>query len=285
MLDMSSNASQSEDSDLLKALGQLALAASQAEAYAAQGLYYLLSDTPGNEEGAARIYGEFRSFNSLYRLLSIALRCDTPLVEILEIAGCDAKKRDAHGDLTLVAVFAGAAARLIENLILTDYISQCPAATAIDYLNKVKALYDKRNECLHSLGIEVTDNQAHLYKRKKDGAKTFITAQSLMEPCVRLRYHPGITTLASAVEAISLELSMASLSLIGLPVMIQWFRRRGSPLDLAALVDHYVALAVQPLDEQLNVLKEAENILQSKLDAYRAANPTVDNSDVQSEEP
>lgn len=147
---MLSDEPQLEDSDLLKALGQLALAASQAEAYAAQGLYYLLTDTPGDEEGAARIYAEFRSFNSLYRLLSIALRCETPLVEILEAARNDAEKRDAHGDLQVVAVFAGAASSLVESEYLTDYLSQDPAATAIDYLNKVKALYDKRNQCLHS---------------------------------------------------------------------------------------------------------------------------------------
>lgn len=275
---MSLDKSELEDSNLLKALGQLALAASQAEAYAAQGLYYLLTDTPGDEEGAARIYAEFRSFNSLYRLLSISLRCETPLFEILEAAKDDAEKRDTHGDLQLVAVLAGAAFSIVESFYLTEYLSKNRAATAIDYLNKVKALYDKRNQCLHSLGIEVIDNGVHLYKRTKDGSKSLINAQSLMEPCVRLQYYPGITTLASAVEAISLELSIASLSLVGLPVIIQWFRRRGSPLDLAALVDYYVALAVQPLDEQLNLIKKAENILQAKLDAYRAANPTVDNS-------
>lgn len=65
---------------------------------------------------------------------------------------------------------------------------------------------------------------------------------------------------------------MASLSLVGLPITVQWFRRRGTPLDLAPLVDHYVALAVQPLDQQINLLKNAETILQAKLDAYHAAN-------------
>lgn len=264
--------SQLQDSDVLKALGQLALAASQAEAYAAQGLYYLLTDTPGDEEGAARLAAEFRSFNSLYRLLSIALQCETPLIAILEAARNDAEKRDAYGDLQLVAVLAGVASSLVESEYLTAYLSQYSQATAIDYLNKVKVLYDKRNECLHSLGIEVIENVAQLYKRTRNGAKSVINAQSLMEPCVRLRYYPGVTTLASAVEAISLELAIGSLSLVGLPVTVQWFRRRGTPLDLAPLVDHYVALAVQPLDEQIKLLKNAETILQAKLDAYRAAN-------------
>lgn len=126
---------------------------------------------------------------------------------------------------------------------------------------------------LHSLGIEVIEDRAHLYKRKKDGAKTLISAQSLMEPCIRLRYSPGITTLASAVEAVSLELGMASIDLVMLPVTVQWFRRRGTPLDLAPLVDHYVALATQPLDQGIDLLKKAETILTTKLDAYRAANP------------
>jgi hypothetical protein len=269
--------SQIKDSaDILKALGQLALAASQAEAYAAQGLYYVLTDTPGNEEGAARIAAEFRSFNSLHRLLTIALRCDTPLSGILEAARNDAEKRDAHGDLQLVAVLAGVASTIGDGGYLAEYASENPQATAIDYINKVKVLYDKRNECLHSLGIEVIEDRAHLYKRKKDGAKTIISAQSLMEPCIRLRYYPGITTLASAVEAVSLELGMASIDLVMLPVTVQWFRRRGTPLDFAPLVDHYVALATQPSDQQLASLKKAETILTIKLAAYRAANPNAD---------
>src|SRR6266571_1193241 len=44
---------------------------------------------------------------------------------------------------------------------------RAPRDTAVNYLNKVKALYDKRNECIHSLGIEVAENETHLYKRKK----------------------------------------------------------------------------------------------------------------------
>jgi hypothetical protein len=261
-----------DSADILKALGQLALAASQAEAYAAQGLYYLLTDAPGDEEGAARIAAEFRSFASLHRLLSIALRCDTPLIEILKVARSDSQKRDAQGDQVLVAVLAGVASSVGDSEYLANYASQTPRATAVDYLNKVKALYDKRNECLHAQGIEVAGVEAHLYKRKKDGTKTILSAHYLMEHCTQLRHSPGIT-LASAIEAVSLELSMASLDLVLLPITLQWFRRRGTALDYPPLVDHYVALAVQPLDQQIGLLKEAETILQAKLDAYRAAHP------------
>jgi len=115
-------------------------------------------------------------------------------------------------------------------------------------------------------------HEAHLYKRKQDGTKTIVSGRHLMEPCIELLHYPT-TTLASAIEAVSLELSMASLSLVLLPITVQWFRRRGTALDLAPLVDHYVALATQPLDRQMALLKEAETILQAKLDAYRAANP------------
>lgn len=266
------NVQLSDSDDILKALGQLALAASQAEAYAAQGLYYLLTDAPGDEEGAGRIAVEFRSFASLHRLLSIALRCETPLIEILEAARNDSQKRDARGDQVLVAVVAGVAANVGDSEYLANYVLQRPRATAVDYLNKVKALYDKRNECLHALGIVVAGAEAHLYKRRKDGSKTMLSAQYVMEHCTRLRHYPGIT-LARAIEAVSLELSMASVDLVLLPVTIQWFRRRNTALDFAPLVDHYVALAVQPLDQELGLLKEAETILRVKLDAYRAANP------------
>jgi hypothetical protein len=265
-----------ESDDILKALGQLALAASQAEANAAQGLYYLLSDAPGDEEGAGRIAAEFRSFASLHRLLTIALRCEAPLVEILKVARSDSQKRDAQGDNTFVAVLAKVASNVGDSDYLANYASQNPRATAVDYLNKVKALYDKRNECLHALGIELAGEKAHLFKRKQDGTKTIVSALHLMEPCFQLRHSPGIT-LASAVEGVSLELSMSSLSLVLLPVTIQWFRRRGTAIDLAPLVDHYVALAVQPLDRQMALLKEAETILQAKLDAYREANPVDSN--------
>ncbi|HEY6803612.1 MAG TPA: hypothetical protein VI306_08540 [Pyrinomonadaceae bacterium] len=69
---------------------------------------------------------------------------------------------------------------------------------------------------------------------------------------------------------------MASVYLVMLPVTVQWFRRRGTPLDFAPLVDHYVALATQPLDQQLASLKKAETILTMKMDVYRAANPNAD---------
>jgi hypothetical protein len=269
---LSTNLQLSDSDDILKALGQLALAASQAEAYAAQGLYYLLTNAPGDEEGAGRIAAEVRSFTSLYRLLSIALQCDTPLIEILEAARSDSQKRDAQGDQVLVAVLAGIATNVGDSEYLANYLSQTPRATAVDYLNKVKALHDKRNECLHVLGIEVAGNEAHLYKRKKDGTKTTLSAQYVMEHCTRLRHYPGIT-LARAIEAVSLELSMASLDLVLLSVTVQWFRRRNTALDFAPLVDHYVALAVQPLDHQIGLLKQGESILQVKLDTYRAANP------------
>lgn len=163
--------SQLQDSaDILKALGQLALAASQAEAYAAQGLYYLLTDTPGDEEGSARIAAEFRSFNSLYRLLSIALRCETPLIEILEAARNDANKRDAQGDLQLVAVLAGVASRVGDSEYLADYASQNPQATAVDYLNKVKVLYDKR-DAVSLLTLPISELEEILGLLKRDKAK------------------------------------------------------------------------------------------------------------------
>jgi hypothetical protein len=260
-----------DSADILKALGQLALAASQAEANAAQGLYYLLTGAPGDEEGAGRLAAEFRSFASLHRLLTIALRCETPLTEILKVARSDSEKRDAQGDNTFVAVLAAVASDVGDIDYLANYAFRTPRATAVDYLNKVKALYDKRNECLHALGIEVTGQNAHLYKRTQDGTKTTVNAQYLMEPCIELRHHSSIT-LASAIEAVSLELSMASLSLVLLPITIQWFRRRGTALDLAPLVDHYVAVATEPIDRNMALLKEAERILAAKLDAYRAAN-------------
>ncbi|HBB89501.1 MAG TPA: hypothetical protein DC047_18000 [Blastocatellia bacterium] len=266
------NIQPSDSEDILKALGQLALAASQAEACAAQGLYFLLTDAPGDEEGAARISAEFRSFASVHRLLSIALRCEIPLIEILNVAKSDSEKRDAQGDPVLVAVLAGVASRVGDSQYLANYALQTPGGTAVDYLNKVKALYDKRNECLHALGIEAAGIEAHLYKRKKDGTKTILSALYLMEHCTQLRHYPGIT-LASAIEGLSLELSRASLDLVLLPITLQWFRRRGTALDLAPLVDHYVGVAVQPLDQQIALLKEAATILEAKLGAYRAAHP------------
>jgi hypothetical protein len=262
----------SDSEDILKALGQLALAASQAEAYAAQGLCFLLTDAPGDEEGTARIAAEFRSFASLYRILSIALRCETSLAEILKAARSDSRKRDAHGDRVLVAVLAGVAYSVGDSGYLANYASQVPGATAVDYLNKVKALYDTRNECLHALGIEVAGNEAHLYKRRKDGTKTILSAEYLMKHCTQLRHSPGIT-LARAIEAVSLELLMSSLDLVLLPFTVQWFRRRGMAFDLAPLVDHYVAVAVQPLDQQMGLLREAATILDAKLEAYRTAHP------------
>jgi hypothetical protein len=255
--------------DIFKALGQLALAASQAEAFAAQGLYYLLTDRPGDEEGASRISGEFRSFDSLYKLLSIALRCETPLSAILESARVDAQRRDTRGEPQVVAVLAEVARSASNMEYLDKYASQHPSATAVTYLNSVKALYDKRNECLHALGIEVVDSRAHLHKRRKDGTKVVVNAEHLMEPCQVLRHYPGIE-LSRAITAVSLELTMASLPLVGLPITVQWFRRKGTALDYAPLIDHYVALAVKPLDEQLELLKKIETSLQSKIDAYHA---------------
>lgn len=265
-----------DPSDVLQALGQLALAASEAEAHAAQGLYYLLTDTPGDEAGAARISGEFRSFNSLYRLLAISLRCETPLIEMLEVARSDAQKRGPNGDPCLVAVLAEVASSLGKSEYLARYASRNPQATAVIYLSRVKALYDKRNECLHALGIEVVSNESHLYKRAKDGTKAVISAQFLMEPCAEFRHYPGIS-LASAIEAVSLELSMASLSLVVLPITVRWFRARGTALDFAPLVDHYVAVAVAPLDQEISTLMETKKTLEAEREAHIAANPTKSN--------
>ena len=68
---------------------------------------------------------------------------------------------------------------------------------------------------------------------------------------------------------------MAPLSLTLLPITVQWFRRQGTDLDLAPLVDHYVALAVQPLNEQIETLKEMERTRQAKVEAFRAAIATA----------
>jgi len=157
---------------------------------------------------------------------------------------------------------------------LTRYASRTPRATALDYLNKVKALYDKRNECIHALGIELSDHEASLYKRKKDEGKAVVNAQNLMDPCEECLYDSDIS-LARAIDAVSLELAMASLALTLLPISVQWFRLRGTAFDFAPLVDHYVALSLQPLDQQLGLLRELEATIQAKLDAYHAANPTA----------
>ena len=259
-----------ESAKVFQALGELALAASQAEGYAAQGLYYLLTDSPGDAEGAARIASEFRSFDKLYRLLGVALRCNAPLLQIIDAAKSDSGARNAHGEPRLVSVMAEVAAKVASASYVLSFTAHKREATAEDYLNKVKALYDKRNECLHALGIEVIGGDAHLYKRKKDGAKTAVSAQSLLEPCHMLRYYRG-QSLASAIQAVSIELAMAALPLMLLPVTVQWYRRRGTPLDLAPVVDHYMDLALAPLDEQIRSLSEIESALQAKIDAYHAS--------------
>jgi hypothetical protein len=41
-------------------------------------------------------------------------------------------------------VLAGVASNVSDSDYLANYASQNPQATAVDYLNKVKALYDKR---------------------------------------------------------------------------------------------------------------------------------------------
>jgi hypothetical protein len=88
-----------------------------------------------------------------------------------------------------------------------------------------------------------------------------------MEPCIQVHYSPG-TSIASAIQAIALELSISSISLALLPITVQWHRRKGTGLDHSALVDYYVALSIRPLDEQIAFFKALESTLEAKIGAY-----------------
>lgn len=57
----------------------------------------------------------------------------------------------------LVAVLAGVASSVGDSGYLPNHASEVPDATGVDYLNKVKALYDTRNECLHGFAVDITE--------------------------------------------------------------------------------------------------------------------------------
>ncbi len=241
--------------EVLAALGELAVAASQAEHHAAQGLYFLLADAPGDEEGGARLMRDFRSFDALCRLLKVALRCDTPLHDVLAAAKKLAGEVDDEGDPTSVGTFASFATLVTRSNYLARYAERHRRKTAVDYLFKVKALYDKRNECVHSLGLTVEDRGVHLFKAGADGARSRVDPKHLMEPCEILEYCEGLS-LAQAIDAVAVELVYSSIALPLLPATIQWFRRQGTPFDLAPLVDHYMKLALAPLRKRQDILAE-----------------------------
>lgn len=252
--------SESDAEAIFASLGKLALSASQAELRAAQGLYRVLTDKPGDEAGAAVIMQNFRSFDALYRLLKVSLHCDTPLGEVIATARSAAKDLDSDGDPSIVGTLAGVAASVANNY-LDNYVTHHPTATAVGYLDKVKALYDKRNECIHALGLAVQGGVPHLYK-VRDGARAKVNPRQLVEPCEILEAYDGMST-ADAIQAVAIELTYSSLALVILPTTMQWFRRRGTPFDLAPLVDHYAKLALAPFDEARDTLAEAVALLEA----------------------
>lgn len=215
----------SEREAILKALGELALAASEAELFVAQAVHYLLTDTPENDAGVGTLVKSVNSMKGLLNLLRCAVGDDlrvqlrdlvTESPEFLEVVG------PAYPNVFL--------RDLNYNGYLESTCRMSKGTTVEQMLNRVQALYDRRNECLHAFVLDSSTTPNKLMKATKEG-NTHVSPESLMEVCWDTPVYP---TLQSVMSRIAHELWMTAIFLPTMMAVLRWRRVRSAPLEIKA---------------------------------------------------